>query len=45
MADRTPLETKNLDIYGDAPLPWSRPRDLFLGTTRPDGLPHRHRAR
>ena len=50
MADRTPIETKNLDSYGNAPLPWSRPRDLFaaviflpatfLGTTRPDGRPH-----
>lgn len=51
MADRTPLETRNLDIYGHAPLPWSRPRDLmaasvffgrpaFLGTVRPDGRPH-----
>ena len=51
MADRTPTETKNLDIYGNAPLPWSRPHDLFaaviflpgttfLGTTRPDGRPH-----
>ena len=50
MADRTPIETKNLDSYGHAPLPWSRPRDLFaaviflpatfLGTTRPDGRPH-----
>ena len=50
MADRTPIATKNLDIYGHAPLPWSRPRDLlaatvflpasFLGTTRPGGRPH-----
>ncbi len=50
MADRTPIETKNLDIYGNAPLPWSRVRDLlsasiflpatFLGTTRPDCRPH-----
>ena len=50
MADRPPIETKNLDSYGNAPLPWSRPRDLcaagiflpatFLGTTRPDGRPH-----
>ena len=51
MADRTPLETKNLDIYGNDPLPWSRPHDLlaadtffgrpaFLGTIRPDGRPH-----
>lgn len=51
MADRTPVETKNLDIYDNAPLPWSRPHDIlaagiffgrpaFLGTTRPDGRPH-----
>ena len=52
MPDRSPIETKNLDIYGSAPLPWSRPHDLltapetppyntyFLGTVRPDGRPH-----
>ena len=51
MADREPTEIKNLDRYGSAELPWSRPRDLlaasasantsfFLGTVRPDGRPH-----
>jgi hypothetical protein len=52
MTDRAPIDTTNLDIYGSAPLPWSRPRDLlaggppgpettfFLGTVRPDGRPH-----
>lgn len=50
MADRPPIETKNLDIYGNPPLPWSRARDLmaatiflpttFLGTVRPNGRPH-----
>jgi hypothetical protein len=47
-----PRETKNLDIYGSAALPWSRARDAlaagtprpeaacFLGTVRPDGRPH-----
>jgi len=51
MTDRTPIETKNLDIYGNPALPWSRPHDLlaagiffgrpaFLGTVRPDGCPH-----
>jgi hypothetical protein len=46
-----PIETTNLDIYGSAALPWSRPRDqlaaargpdtpFFLGTVRPDGRPH-----
>ena len=29
MTDRTLIETKNLDIYGHAPLPWSRPHDLL----------------
>ena len=29
MTDRTPIETRNLDIYGNAPLPWSRPHDLM----------------
>jgi hypothetical protein len=52
MTDRTPIETTNLDTYGNAELPWSRPRDVldaidpaatltwFLGTVRPDGRPH-----
>jgi hypothetical protein len=52
MADRTPVETTNLDIYGHAVIPWKRPHDLlasgpssieltfFLGTMRPDGRPH-----
>ena len=45
-----PIETTNLDIYGSAPLEWSRARDAvavtptvdlpyFLGTVR-DGRPH-----
>jgi hypothetical protein len=45
------METTNLDIYGNAPIPWSRARDalaasrgpgftFFLGTVRPDGTPH-----
>jgi hypothetical protein len=45
------METKNLDIYGNAPLSWDRARDalaashgpgvtFFLGTVRPDGTPH-----
>ncbi|MEA2384552.1 MAG: hypothetical protein QOH72_4523 [Solirubrobacteraceae bacterium] len=52
MTHREPIETKNLDIYGNAPLEWSRARDdlaagwpraetpVFLGTVRPDGRPH-----
>jgi hypothetical protein len=46
-----PISTRNLDQYGTAELPWSRPRDLlasspeadrtfFLATVRPDGRPH-----
>lgn len=45
------MQTKNLDIYGNAPIPWTRARDalartrgpgatFFLGTVRPDGTPH-----
>jgi hypothetical protein len=45
------VETKNLDIYGHAEIPWSRAREallasagpdvtFFLGTARPDGTPH-----
>src|ERR1051325_6407895 len=52
MTERAPVETTNLDRYGNAVLPWSRARDLlvasptrsditfFLGTVRPDGRPH-----
>src|SRR5690348_16566645 len=52
MADRAPVEAANLDRYGSAEIPWSRPHDLlasstptadlafFLGTVRPDGRPH-----
>ena len=47
-----PISTRNLDRYGSAELPWSRPRDLlasdtpgadltfFLATVRPKGRPH-----
>ena len=45
------LDQTNLDIYGDAPLPWSRAEKQleatggtnlthFLATVRPDGRPH-----
>ncbi|MFF0545071.1 pyridoxamine 5'-phosphate oxidase family protein [Nocardia thailandica] len=46
------VETTNLDIYGNAPLEWSRARaalhgfvaqpqqSVFLGTVGPDGRPH-----
>lgn len=51
MTEREPIETKNLDQYGDTPLVWSRARDalahdqetnrtFFLGTVGPDGRPH-----
>ena len=52
MVDREPVETRNLDIYGDAVLPWSRPRTVleaidpkahitwFLGTSGASGRPH-----
>jgi hypothetical protein len=52
MPERDPVEVTNLDRYGSAELPWSRPRDglaagasepgrgTFLGTVRPDGRPH-----
>jgi hypothetical protein len=52
MTDRVPTDITNLDRYGSAVLPWSRPRDLlaaesaspnitfFLGTVCPDGRPH-----
>jgi hypothetical protein len=52
MPEREPADFTNLDRYGNAPLPWSRVRDLlagsvpgpevvmFLCTIRPDGRPH-----
>ena len=52
MPEREPIDVTNLDRYGNAPLPWSRSRDLlaekvpgpevpmYLSTTRPDGRPH-----
>lgn len=52
MAERPPIETTNLDIYGNPEIPWSRARDMlatssatpeityFLGTVGPDGRPH-----
>jgi hypothetical protein len=47
-----PITSRNLDRYGSAELPWSRPRDVlandtpkadltfFVATVRPDGRPH-----
>ncbi len=46
------MDETNLDIYGDAPIPWSRvlgqletfeagpAHTVWLSTTRPDGRPH-----
>lgn len=46
------MEQKNLDSYGNEPIPWSRPlaaletfvsgpgSSVWLATTRPDGRPH-----
>src|SRR5215216_121735 len=47
-----PISMRNLDRYGSATLPWSRPHDIlvsdtptadltfFVATVRPDGRPH-----
>ena len=52
MTEREPVETTNLDRYGNEALPWNRARDVlealepsahvtwFLGTARRDGRPH-----
>jgi nitroimidazol reductase NimA-like FMN-containing flavoprotein (pyridoxamine 5'-phosphate oxidase superfamily) len=52
MTEREPVQTTNLDQYGNAPLSWSRARErlasdlrgpevtAFLGTVRADGRPH-----
>lgn len=52
MTNRAPSAVTNLDRYGNAELPWSRPAELlaaetpsantacFLGTCGPDGRPH-----
>ena len=52
MTGREPVDVTNLDRYGSAAIPWSRPRDppaasphgpdvpFFLATCRPDGRPH-----
>lgn len=50
MTDRPPTEVKNLDIYGNPPLEWSRVLDAlhnppptlthFLSSVRKDGRPH-----
>ncbi len=49
---REPISTRNLDQYGSAALPWSRPREIlardtptpdltfFVATVGPDGRPH-----
>lgn len=51
MSEREPVEVRNLDRYGSAPLEWCRARDAlartsgpevthFLGTCGPRGVPH-----
>ena len=35
MADLQPIETTNLDPYGNAALPWSRPRDILAAPPKP----------
>jgi len=52
MSERPPVQSVNLDIYGNPPLDWRRARDLlatstnridipfFLGTAGRDGRPH-----
>lgn len=48
MADLNPVETTNLDRYGNEAMPWSRPQDglagdmpaAVLGTSGPDCRPH-----
>lgn len=39
MGDQAPVDIRNLDRYGSAALPWSRPRDLLAatGTLPPPG--------
>ena len=29
------METKNLDIYGSGPIPWTRVREALAGESRP----------
>jgi hypothetical protein len=36
MPEREPVEVTNLDRYGSAALPWSRPRDILAAPPRPD---------
>jgi len=36
MIDRDPIEVTNLDRYGNAALPWSRPRDLLAAPPKTD---------
>ena len=35
MAVRQPTEQKNLDIYGDAPIPWSRAEEQLVKVDGP----------
>jgi hypothetical protein len=36
MTDQAPVEVTNLDIYGNAALPWSRARDILAAPPQPE---------
>lgn len=40
VTDRAPVETTNLDRYGNAELPWSRPRDILAVGSLGSGTTH-----
>jgi len=42
VASRTRVEQKNLDIYGDKPLPWSRARRQLVAATKGETARSRH---
>jgi len=44
MTDRDPIEVTNLDRYGNAALPWSRPRDILAAPPKPDHPGGDHRS-
>ena len=39
MTDRMPVEITNLDRYGSAAIPWSRPHDLLAGSSASPDIP------
>jgi hypothetical protein len=44
MTEREPVETSNLDRYGNAALPWSRARDLLAAPPKADAPGGDHRS-